>query len=159
MKSVDSMQLGLFFHIGVAMPAPGKTAEAEDEENEASYAIHQKAFSLIQAGVCGVPSWQIRLDNNGFPTEDANAGWYSRAELCEHSGDTEQVNGRPAYSLWFHADGTFPLDLAQDLKAFCLAKYVEAASGEPVQFVKAERHTRWSDSETVTWPEVEEAAP
>ena len=58
------------------------------------------------------------------------------------------VNGRPAYSIWFHVHGTFPLDLAQDLKNFCLAKYTEAAGAVPVEFAKAtpggQNRKRWT---------------
>jgi hypothetical protein len=154
MKSVDSMQLGLFFHIGVAASTSGADLEAQDE---IGYAIHNKAVASVAAGLPGLASWQVRLDDNGFPTTDKGACLYPRAELCESSGEVEIIQSQPAYSIWFHTSGTFPLDLAQDLKEYCLAKYVEAAGSVPVQFAKAQRHTSWTDTETVNWPEVEAA--
>lgn len=145
-RTVESTQLGLYFYVGPAELA---------NDYEASSAIHYKAAELVYAQVLKLPGWNRRLDDNGFPTTATEGHDYPRAELCEPDGELCDANGRLAHTLFFHAAGDFPLDLAIALKAFCLEKYKEAAGGLDVEFAQAKRYIRWSESKDAVWAEVQ----
>lgn len=145
-RTVESTQLGLYFYVGLAELS---------NDYEASSAIHYKAAEMVYAQVLRMPGWNCRLDDNGFPATAPDGSEYPRAELCEPDGQLCEVNGRLAHSVFFHAAGVFPLDLAIALKAFCLEKYKEAAGGLDVEFAQAKRYIRWSESEDAVWAEVQ----
>lgn len=150
-RTIASTQLALYFYVG-----PAASAADHEASYEATGAIHYKAADLIYAGVVKLPEWHVRLGNNGFPAaSDSEGSEYPRAEFCEPDGELTEVNGRLAHSVFFHASGEFPIDLAKALKDFCLAQYKLAAGELSVEFSQAKRYIKWDESEENVWAELQ----
>lgn len=149
-RHIENQQLSLYYRIGAG------TVPAEGEFDEASQAIQDLAYNLVEDNVSKLPNWESRHSfSNGELTEDIhNSYMHPRAELCVNEGEKRVIDGQLAQCLVFSAPGAFPLDLAKSLKEFCLQQFQAAAGDIPVTFVKARVYTQYTEIGTADWPEV-----
>lgn len=148
-RSLEAMELGLYFHIGTA------TFDA-DADDEPEYKLLRAGYEAIDKKLWDVPGVTILFDYHGNETqvETPESSRQLRVELCELGGENEVVSERLAYGIHFHSTREIPLELAKALKAFCETELKAAAGDVPVSFVKSQVFKVWRETERYDWAEV-----
>jgi hypothetical protein len=148
-RSLEAMELGVYFHIGTVPFDP-------DRDDEPEYKFLRTAYDAIDKKLWDLPGVTILFDYHGNETEveTPESSRQLRVELCELGGENEVVDGRLAYGIHFHSTKEISLDLAQALKTFCEAELKAAAGDVPVSFVKAQAFKVWRETERYDWPAV-----
>jgi hypothetical protein len=149
MRTLEKMELGLFFCIGTQAFDP-------DRDDESEYRVARDAWEAIDKKLWDVPGVTILFDYHGNETtvQTPESSRQLRVELCELGGENEVINGVLAYGIHFYSSKEIGLPLAQALKALCESELKAAAGETPVTFAKAQVYKVWQDTERYDWAEV-----
>lgn len=124
-------QLGFFFNINNLQVTPGE--DIPESQYSAAEAVNTKAYELIQKLLPQAGVWRKQDENEPEIT-------YSPYEVCEETWETEELEGKIAFSFWIFSH--HPIDQAT-MSAFQVevATAYELAAAElggNVQFLRIE---------------------